>query len=143
MIYQFETDNQQRATAALMVYAVYKSRDISRFKVSTKMWEQITGFVKLAAKRSINLAEFIEYFRKPMKCEAIQAKYCKIDKSIMMIDGALSAASDTEARQFLTSELEQADQKKVISTLIKETAFVIMLVRERLENEKQTDKIQD
>ena len=145
MIYKFDTDNKKRAIAALVIYAVYRSRDQKRFKVSTKMWEQITNFCKLSAKKSTNLAEFIEHLRKPMHCEAIKPAYCEIEgtkgATKQLADGTVFE-SGADSRQFLTRILEECSQEQVISTIINETAFIIMLVRERLETEKHTQKME-
>lgn len=144
MIYNFDTDDKNRAIASLCVYAVYRSRNIDRFKVSTKMWDQIAGFVKLSSKKSKTIPEFIEKFRKPMKCESLIPKYCKTDESLagakMLEDGQIFVSGE-KGRSFLTSMLENCEQKEVLSRLYKETSFIIMLVRERLEIEKQTEKI--
>ena len=72
-----------------------------------------------------------------MKCEAIQAKYCDVGQGdLVLLDNTTKKSDDPGARRFLTSELEQADQQEIIGTMINETAFIIMLVRERLEAEK-------
>lgn len=146
MIYGFDTKNKEQATAALLVYVIYRSRDLKRFKVSTKMWEQITNFAKLSAKKSLTLPEFIERFRKPMCCEAIQSRHCKVDEHAghaakMLEDGTLFVAGD-EQKAFLTTIVNEANAKKVLDLIYKETAFVIHAVRERLEAEKVTDKLE-
>lgn len=141
MIYKFDTEDKNRATCALVVYAIYRSRNINRFKVSTKMWDQITNFVKLSAKKSINMPEFIEQFRKHMHCEAIQPRYFDLGNSgavKMNDDGSIAVFNADDSREFLTRELEQMNQTRLINTLISETAFIIMLVRQRLETEKTT-----
>ncbi len=144
MIYGFNTDRQERATAAQVIYSVYKSRNTDRFKVSTKMWEQITNFSKLAAKKSTNLAEFIERLRKPMCCEVLMPRYCITDKknAVKILEDGSIFESGEDGRQFLTALLERANETKVLTSVINETAFVIMLVRERLEVEKLTDKME-
>jgi hypothetical protein len=138
MIYNFDTEEKSRAIAALLVYAIYRSRDTERFTVSTKMWDQITNFSKLAAKKSSNLAEFIELFKKPMRCDALKPKYCVTgnSKHLMILKEGELFESGTERREFITSLLEQANETKVLSLIINETSFIIMLVRERLESEK-------
>lgn len=145
MIYGFDTDEKERAIAAQVIYSVYKSRNIDRFRVSTKMWEQITNFSKLSAKKAGNLAEFIERFRKPMCCEALKPAHCVTDKTsaVKMMDDGSVFESGEDSRQFLTSILEKSNQKKVIALIIDETAFIIMLVRERLEAEKLTNKMDE
>ena len=144
MIYNFKTELKERAIAAQVIYSVYKSRDSDRFKVSLKMWEQITNFSKLAAKKSTNLAEFIERFRTPMRCEVLQPRHCITSgqKAVKVLDDGSIFVSGEDARQFITALIGQSDDKKVISTIINETAFVIMLVRERLETEKLTAKME-
>lgn len=46
MIYNFDTNAQHEAVSALLVYAVYRSRDRKRFKVTPEMWGQIERFCK-------------------------------------------------------------------------------------------------
>lgn len=144
MIYSFETESKERAIAAQIIYSVYKSRNTDRFKVSLKMWEQITNFSKLSAKKSTNLAEFIERFRKPMCCEVLQPRYCitSVKNALKVLDDGAVFESGDDARQFITGLIEQSNDKKIIATIINETAFVIMLVRERLETEKLTAKME-
>ena len=38
MIYNFDTDDNNYAVAALLVYAIWRSRDKSKFKVTTEVW---------------------------------------------------------------------------------------------------------
>lgn len=145
MIYGFDTESKDQAMAALLVYVVYRSRNTKRFKVSTKMWEQITGFAKLSAKKSLSLPEFIERFRKPMCCETLQSRYCKVDEQSahaakVMTDGSVFVAGE-EGKAFLTSLIHEANTKQVLDLLYKETAFIIHAVRERLEAERITDKL--
>ena len=140
MTYGFETEEKHHALAALIIYVVYRSRNLKRFKVSTKMWEQITNFAKLSAKKSLTLGEFIERFRKPMCCETLQNRYCIIDEqhaqsARVLADGSV-VMSGKQDKAFLTSLINDADDKKVLDLIYKETAFVIHTVRERLENEK-------
>lgn len=46
MIYNFDTDDNNYAVAALLVYATFRSRDKSKFKITLGMWGQIQRFVK-------------------------------------------------------------------------------------------------
>ena len=49
MIYNFDTHQDSAAIAALCVYAIYRSRDKRKFKVSPEMWGQIDRFSKSSA----------------------------------------------------------------------------------------------
>ena len=51
VIYNFDTGEKKYAVAALLLYATYRSRDKSKFKVSPEMWGQIQRFTQAAAKR--------------------------------------------------------------------------------------------
>lgn len=137
-MYGFNTEEKHKAIAALAVYVVYRSRS-DRFKTSTKMWEQITGFAKLSSKRSRTISEFIEMFRKPMCCDAIKPNACSetSDGSVgQLLDDGSIFVSGEKKREFATSVFENCKDEKVLDYLRMQTAYVILLVRERLENEK-------
>lgn len=137
-MYGFSTEDKHKAVAALAIYVVYKSRS-DRFATSTKMWEQITGFAKLSAKKSTTMPEFIERFRKPMKCDAIKPSSCSDTSSgtvaQLLEDGTLFVSGE-ERREFAAKAFEDANHARALEYLTSQTAFVILLVRERLENEK-------
>ncbi|MDF1578607.1 MAG: hypothetical protein P1P81_09230 [Desulfobulbales bacterium] len=116
MINDFATDNQASATAALLVYAAYRSRDQRRFKASTDMWAKIERFVKAAAKRAESLPRFLENLKPRLSCPNVRPSTLK---PVSLAD--LQAPSDTPA---------------VLAVLYKETAWVILLVRDRLERER-------
>lgn len=141
MILDFDTESKEQAVAACIIYAIYRSRNTDRFKISTKMWGQIANFSKLAAKKSTNIAEFAERFMRSMCCESINAVGLDNEK-LMLEDGSIFEPSE-ESRKFLTSLVKGVNEKSVISTIINETAFIIMLVRERLESDKLASKMGD
>jgi len=150
-IFGFDTDSDNHATAALLVYAVYRSRDIKRFKVSTDMWSKIERFVKASAKRARNLSLFLENLKPKICCESISPKWMSVgyknDLSLLVnkdedgqINDIVEVAGKEEQREFLTVVLRNASHKIVIDKLLKETTYIIMLVRERLEREKPIEK---
>lgn len=146
MIYGFNTNDKEHATAAFLVYLVYKSRDYKRFKVSTKMWEQITAFAKLSAKKSITIPEFLERFRKPMCCDSLNPRFTKVEEfssnaAKLLSDGSLFVSAQ-EQKNSLQEIISQVKDKKILDLLYKQTSFVIYSVRERLEIEKLTDKLE-
>lgn len=149
-IYGFDTESTEHATAALLVYAVYRSRDIKRFKVSVDMWSQIERFTKASAKRAKTLSLFLESFKPKLCCESIKSKWMDVglrnDLSLLIkkddsdqIDSIVEVAGKDEQRAFLTLILREANDKVVIEKLYKETTYVIMLVRERLERERPVE----
>ena len=60
-----------------MVYAIYRSRDVKKFKVTPSMWETIERAVKSVAKRAMDLGEFIERLKPKLACASIKPKWAK------------------------------------------------------------------
>jgi len=142
MYYNFDTSDHNAAVAALLVYAIYRSRDVKRFKVTPEMWNTIERAVKSVAKRAEDLGEFIEKLKPKLACASIKPKWAKTlpdDVITMKVDpatGELIQVQDQGRRQFLTDVLEQVDHRVVLDILYKKAALVILLVRDRLEREK-------
>lgn len=146
MIYGFDTDEQDAATAALMLYAVYRSRDRKRYKVTPDMWGQIERFAKAAAKRATNIPQWIEQFKPRVACDTIHPRWMQTGiqgrielTPIKDADGTVTGyvqPAVTELREFLTPVLKSVDQRKVVDRLYTETAYIVLLVRDRLEREK-------
>lgn len=146
MIYGFETDNRDTATAALLVYAIYRSRDRRRFKVTPDMWGQIERFTQGAAKRATNLPRFMQALKPRIACDTIHPHAMEVGIKgrvalVEMGDGSLmQPAADPEAREFLAGVLDRVDHKAVLDLLYRETTWIILLVRTRLEAEKPAER---
>jgi len=142
MIYNFDTSDENAATAAFLVYAVYRSRDMKRFKITPEMWNTIERAVKSVAKRAEDLAEFIEKLKPKLACASIKPKWAKTvpDGLVTMIQGPggelMEIGHDQEKRQFMTDVIEAADHRAVLDMLYRKAAYVVLLVRDRLEREK-------
>lgn len=141
MYYNFDTDEHAAATAALLVYAIYRSRDVKRFKVSPDMWGQLERAVKSASKRAADLGDFIEKLKPKLHCPTIHPRWAKtipdgIVSMKLMPDGSVVEVQDKGRRQFLTDVLHEVDHRDVLDYLYRKTALVILLVRDRLEREK-------
>lgn len=141
MYYNFDTEDHGTAVAALLVYAVYRSRDVKRFKVTPEMWGQIERASKGVAKRARDLGEFIERLKPKLMCQTIHPRWAKTlpDGMLtmkMMPDGSFASVEDRGRRQFLTDVLQEVDHREVLDILYRKTSLVILLVRDRLEREK-------
>lgn len=140
MIYQFDTDDQTAATAALLVYAIYRSRDARRFKVTPDMWAQIERFTKASAKRAGSIPAFIEALKPRLQCGTIHPRW--METGIKGLLPFTDSAGNTnyiqggDARDFLTGAIAAANSTEVIRHLYAQTAWIILLVRDRLEREK-------
>lgn len=145
MRYGFDTDDHATATAALLVYAVWRSRDRTRFKITPDVWGQIERFTKASAKRSREIADFIEAFKPRLLCATIHPRAMAVGIAgapVVRFDGGAFAELESERdaqREFLTGVLAEADEAAVLYRLYKQTALVILLVRERLERERPVE----
>jgi hypothetical protein len=154
LIFGFDTEDVDAATAALLVYVVYRSRDKARFQVTPDMWSRIERFVKDAAKRAGSLPEFIEGLKSPRRLYAgsLHPRWMDVGMAgempltaVVGADGklayAIQFASDRETgrREFLTRVIERADRRAVVAKLFRETSWVIALVRDRLERERPVE----
>ncbi len=141
MYYNFDTDDHTAATAALLVYAIYRSRDAKRFKVTPDMWGMIERAAKSASKRARDLGDFIEKLKPKLHCPTIHPRWAKtlpdgLISMKMMPDGTVAQVQDKGRRQFLTDVLQEVDPREVLDYLYRKTALVVLFVRDRLEREK-------
>lgn len=141
MIYGFETQDENAGIGALMVYGIYRSRDIKRFKVTPDMWGQIERAVKSSAKRALDMTGFIEKLKPKLSCSTIKPQYMKLsDETISMATnpetGEIYQLNETGKREFWVKILEDSDHEKVLDRLYNRTSLIIALVRDRLEREK-------
>lgn len=141
MQYNFDTSDHDTAVASLLVYAVYRSRDTKRFKITPDMWGMIERAVKSVSKRAGDLGEFVEKLKPKLHCPTIHPRWAKTMPDGMvsmkqMPDGSFVQVADQGRRQFLTDVLQEVDHRDVLDILYRKTALVVLLVRDRLEREK-------
>ena len=142
MIYGFDTTDDAAATASLLLYAIWRSRDRKRFKITPELWGQVERFTKAAAKRAYSLPDFIERLKPRLCCDSLDPRAMRIGASgviplLAVGDGAfIEQDAPAEQREFLTALLDQADTKAVLTVLYRETAYAVLLVRDRLERER-------
>lgn len=140
MIYHFDTDDDSAATAALLLYATWRSRDASRFKITPEVWDQVTRFVKASAKRSRSIPEFLDALMPRLCAGSLKPKWLVVGYSgLTAIENRMGLTEYYQSsgkREFMTGILESANHRQVLDRLFKETAWVVLLVRDRLEREK-------
>lgn len=149
--YGFDTDSEISATGALMLYAVYRSRNTKRFKISLDMWSKIERFVKASAKRATSLSIFLDKLKPKICCESISPKWMEVglknDLSLLInkdkkgeIKDIVEVEGKDKQREFMTPIFRKGIDEQVLEKLYKETTLIIMLVRERLERERPIEK---
>lgn len=141
MRYGFDTEDEHAATAALLVYATWRSRDVTRFKITPDVWSQVERFVKASAKRAETVPQFLELLKPRLACGTLapRAMEAGIKPELLVQTGSgavLHVATPDEHREFMTGLIERANHKAVIRKLYGETAHCVLLVRERIERER-------
>lgn len=143
MIYEFDTQDHNAALAALLVYGVWRSRDVKRFKITPDCWGVVERAVKASAKRARDLFDFIEKLKPHLSCSTLHPRWMRTDGQVMTMAIAdketgeiLVPGGQGERRQFWVEVLEGADHRVALNILYTQTARVIALVRDRLEREK-------
>lgn len=143
MIYNFDTDDIDRATAALCVYALWRSRSRG-LKITPKIWGQVEGWSKAAAKRAPNLAQFIEKLKPSLHVATLHPKWMEVGlkgfQPIADSAGSTSYIQSADAREFMTGALKLCNEDRALELLYKETAMIVLYVRDRLEREKKIEK---
>lgn len=149
MLYGFDTEDPACATGALLIYAIYRSRDRRRYRVTPDMWAQIERFTKAAAKRAHRISHFVETLKPRLMCGTIHPRWMEVgirgDISLLAVPNSAGGTdyvryADSEQREFLTRVIEQSDQRAVIRALYTETAYCVLLVRDRLERERPIEQ---
>jgi hypothetical protein len=139
--YGFDTKTEDAGIAALLVYGVYRSRDMKRFKITPDMWGIIERAAKSSAKRALDLHDFIEKLKPKLSCSSLKPRWMKTESKYLMTmvenaDGSFSQIADQGRRKFWVEILEEIDHEPVLAILRDKTAWVIALVRDRLERER-------
>lgn len=140
MRYHFDTEDESAATAALLLYATWRSRDSSRFKITPDVWDQITRFVKASAKRARTIPEFLDSLMPRLCAGSLKPKWLEVGyqglTAYTNAAGHVEYIQQSGQREFMTGILEHSDHRQVLDRLLKETAWIVLLVRDRLEREK-------
>lgn len=141
MIYGFEAQTQAQATAALLVYATWRSRDRRRFGGGKDVWGQVERFVKSSAKSARTLGEFLDELKEKLQCATLHPRAMAVGMhGVALLDAGggavIAAAAPPDQREFLTGVFAAADERAVLNVLYRETALVILMVRNRIERER-------
>ncbi len=144
MLHGFDTDNRAAAVAALTVYAVWRSRDVKRYKITPDVWAQVERFTKAAAKRAGNIPEFIEALKPRLHCDTLKPRAMEVAELgwppyVVTEHGEIVKTALDDKRQFLTAIVGNADHRAVVGLLYRETSWIILLVRDRLERERSIE----
>lgn len=131
MLFKFNTDDMTAAKAALLLYAMYKSREATSSLTGKDTWKRTAAYIKGSYLKSDSLAEFIETFCRKAKIDSIKPKYLTTDEPVMINEGEY-----LKAEGVLDYKTALFEDDAVLERFNKETQYIIILVRDRLQREK-------
>lgn len=135
MVYQFSTDDIKRAKAALILYAMYKSRDQGSPLNGMETWNRCKTFMRAACLRSSTTAEFVDNFCHRARIQSIRPKYLSTGEPVR-VAGTDELIDSPDFKNYATEIIEDNDLLKLYEN---ESLYIIMLVRERIQREKMTE----
>lgn len=132
MLYQFDTDDLRHAKAALLLYALYRSRDEKSSLNGLETWERFGSYIKGACLKSANTAEFVQNFCEKAKIESVKPKYLHTGGPVVMPETGELISSDS-VKDY---QVRLFEDDSLMSVIERETLYLIMLVRERIQRDK-------
>lgn len=132
MLYNFDTTEINRAKAALLLYAMFKSRDANSPLNGMETWSRAESFCKAACLKSSTTGEFVTRFKEMAKIPSIKPYYLTdVSKMVEMPDGSIIQSDGVRDYR-----LEIFEDDGIRTTIEKEYPIIVMLVRERIQREK-------
>lgn len=132
MLLKFDTQNLSRAKAALILYAVYRSREKNSPLNGLETWDRYSSFIHGACLKASNMPEFVEELCHKAKTESIKPHYLGTGDPVLISDDGTLIRS-ASAKDY---KLDVLEDDSLLPLFRKETAVLIALVRERIQREK-------
>lgn len=129
--YGFTTDNVEHGKAALLLYAMYKSRDPASSLNGLETWNRFTAYIRGACLKSSTTAEFVNQFCRMARIASIKPGYLTVDGMAVMPSGEIIQSAGVKDYQ-----LDILADDTLLRILEKEGMYLTMLVRERIQREK-------
>lgn len=130
MQYGFNTENIEYAKAALLLYALYRSREKSSSLNGLETWKRFPDYIHAACLKSDTIPKFIDNFKKKADVRCINPRYLNTGL-ILMNDGTIA-----ESDNLKDFKLDIIFDNSLLKTIDENKEALIFLVRERIEREK-------
>ena len=128
----FDTESLEHAKAALLLYAMYRSRDTTSPLNGTETWNRFASFIRGAILKSTTTAEFCSNFCKMAKIGSIRPSYLSTDRGmVMMPDGSI-----VQSDAIKDYKLDLMEDDTLAHIFEREGQYLTMLVRERIQRDK-------
>lgn len=133
MINKFDTDSLAHAKAALLLYAMYRSRSTDSSLNGLETWSRCNNYIRGAILKSTNIAEFVQHFCKKAGVGSIKPHLLETD-GLIEIDEHGTLAN---IEGFYNFQLDIFEDKEVLALFENEAQYIILLVREGIQREKE------
>lgn len=132
MYYRFNTDNIDHAKAALLLYAMYRSRDGNSPLNGLETWDRFQSFTRAACLKSCTTANFVQEFCRKAKITSVKPRYLDTgDPVVIRETGEL-----IDMAGYHDYRLNIIGDNRLLQLYRTESVYLIMLVRERIQREK-------
>lgn len=131
MYYNFNTQSVRHAKAALLLYAMYKSRDANSSLNGIDTWTRFTAYIRGACLKSDTTAQFVQNFCRKAQVGSIKPKHLDSGEPVALATGEFVSVSGVH--DYRTDIIEDDGLLDVLS---KEGVYLTLLVRERIQREK-------
>lgn len=128
----FDTEELRRAKAALILYAVYRSRPSSSSLNGLETWNRFTSYIRGACLKSETTAQFVTVFCKMAGVGSIKPCYLITSGGMMTLPDGSIITSD-RIKEYKINVLEDDSLMNIFED---EGQLLVMLVRERIQREK-------
>lgn len=135
MYYRFDTDDLNHARAALLLYAMYRSRENNSSLNGLDTWTRFTSYIRGACLKSSTTAEFVQEFCRKAGVGAIKPRYLDTGDPVQLATGEMVSASgvyDYHARI--------VEDDSLLPIYRREGMYLTLLVRERIQREKMEEQ---
>lgn len=134
MHYGFNTDDVKKAGAALLLYALYRSRGRDSFINGVETWNRMESLCRGACRKSSTTSEFVTKFKQAAGIGAIKPRYLSDPDNTglqILSDGSVVGSSDVK-----TYRLDIIQDNEIRNVIERDYPLIIMLIRERVQREK-------
>lgn len=131
MYHGFSTESVSHANAALLLYAMYRSRSASSPLNGIETWTRVSSFMRSACIKSDTTAKFVKEFCRKSKVDAIKPHYLNTGEPVILSDGTLVKMDGVNNYQL--NIMADSETRKLYES---EPQYIILLVRERIQREK-------
>lgn len=132
MYYNFDTQSLKHAQAALILYALYRSRNSNSPLNGVETWDRFATFVRGASLKGTTTPQFIQAFCQKAKIDSIKPKYLQTDEPVLNPATGELIRSDA----FKNYQLRVMDDNSLLPLFANDSIYLCLLVRERIQREK-------